>query len=142
MRRGGVKAFLIQIRPAEQRVVGFHPDNISPNVLQRLLKTRLVANRELCALEGIGVVRYARAYRHPMEWDDEPRWQLGPTEPVAGFSILFGMNAKGKAANCPVDLDFVKRNITWLPSAAAARANLAEAQAALDRLAGRDDKPS
>lgn len=142
MKRGGIRPFLIQIRPAEQRVIGFRPDNITPGIMQRLLKTRLVATRELCALPGIGVVLYAREYRKPMEWDGEPRWQLGPTDPVAGYAILFGRNAKGKAANCPVDVDFVRKNIAWLPSAAESAANLKAVAEALDRLSGRDAQPS
>lgn len=136
--RRKAKPFLIQIRPDERRIVGFHPDTISPGTLQRILKTRQVANRELCYLKGIGVLRYARAHRSPAENELLPRWQLGAADAVAGFAILFGLNTQGKAASCPVDVDFVERNITWLASIEDTRATMLDVQANLDRLAAGD----
>jgi hypothetical protein len=132
-RKGQGGALLIQVRPAERRVVAINC-NISDAEIKRMLKTRLVGARELCALPGMGVVLYAREYRQPTEWFDVPRWRLGPTEPVAGFCLLFGKNASGRAASSPVTLDFVERNIAWLPSQAQERENLAAAAEGAARL--------
>lgn len=106
-------ALLIRICPVAQTVTPFRKE-ISPQVMQALLKSKTIANREVAFVHGKGAIRCARAHVSREVMKAYPRWQLGESPPVAGTSILFGLNFAGRAASCPVGADFIRENIKWL----------------------------
>lgn len=131
-------ARLIRINPAKREVLPMAVD-ITPRKMQQLLKSEKLVTRELVRIEGVGVTQCARAWRTPAQRRQEPRWQFGALEPIEGLAFLFGLNAAGRAAECPLEKDFVVRNMIWLPSAAEAEKSAQAAQEALARIGGMND---
>lgn len=109
-----MKQRLIQIRPDEQRVVAVLV-KLTPKVMPKMLGCKVMNLRDLCELSLGRKLKVARARRSVEEKKVEPRWKLGSAEPVEGYGILYGDGIAGPGA-CPVDAEFVRRNIVWLPA--------------------------
>lgn len=68
--------------------------------------------------------------------DDCPGWRLLGCEDTMGIGILFGQGVGGGMVDCPVDLDWVRKRIRWVPGETDAQ--IADRAAAFVNRSGED----
>jgi hypothetical protein len=107
-----MKAYLVRVLPERQSVVGIS-SNITPQIMQRLLRAKVLVQAQVGVIEG-KPVHYTRAQRTVQEDALLPRWQLGDGNAIAGPAVLFGLNSAGRAASCPARAQELLEHITWL----------------------------
>ena len=102
---------LLRVRPAERTVTTVTRPSISMDLIAQLIGTK---DLRACELGAVNLQRPpdTEGFEFPIcavhrRWDFQyglklPRWRLRGMPIVFGETILFGLNEKGKAAECPI----------------------------------------